>query len=305
MTVHSFPQIRTLSLTIVIAFVALIIDLNLKSFAFEYDFGSVSHRWLSEAYVSIADKLLSETQPGTSAANGIETEMLSGGGSGGLVPQRSLAGVAAVVQAAGQNATSKTRVCVAPAQAQFGQGNTVQADYGTPVRNALILMMSGPAVDITPLDGSVPVQMDAEAHEKHCDYILTSAVTVKRAGSGGLGRLMKAGSIAANLTPMGMMAHSVGGMIAAQAASTAMQSAVALTAQQQAVTQLSGFNGQIKSKDEVTVQYQLRAMGQTQPRLQNVLKGKSKMDGEDVLSPLLREAASGVVNEAVKTGTTE
>jgi len=35
--------------------------------------------------------------------------------------------------------------------------------------------------------------------------------------------------------------------------------------------------------------------------LQNVLKGKSKIDGEDVLSPLLREAANGVVNEVVKS----
>jgi len=41
-------------------------------------------------------------------------------------------------------------------------------------------------------------------------------------------------------------------------------------------------------------------VGQTQAKLQNVLKGKSKTDGEDVLSPLLRETANGVLNEVAK-----
>jgi hypothetical protein len=38
-------------------------------------------------------------------------------------------------------------------------------------------------------------------------------------------------------------------------------------AQQQAMKQLAGFNGQIKSKDDVTTQYQLVAGGQTAPVL--------------------------------------
>ena len=298
MTLNTFPQIRTLSLTMLMVLSALIIDVSLKNVSFGYDLGSMSQQWLNRTFASLADKLLGEMQqsPSSPVAPVISTEALRG-----IDPRTPAPGVAAMFQVAAQNKTRKTRVCVAPATAQLGQGNSVQADYGTSVKNALVLLMSGPAVDVNALDASVPVQMDAEARQKDCDYVLIAAVTVKRTGSSGLSRLMKAGSMAASLTPMGIMAHSVGGMIAAQAATTAMQSA-ALTAQQQAVTQLSGFNGQIKSKDEVTVQYELFATGQSQPRMQNVLKGKSRTDGEDVLSPLLRDAATGVMNEVVKPG---
>ena len=68
-------------------------------------------------------------------------------------------------------------------------------------------------------------------------------------------------------------------------------------AQQQAVNQLAQFNGQIKSKDDVSVQYQLVATGQTAPVVQNALQGKAKADGEDVLTPLLTQAATDVLTK--------
>jgi hypothetical protein len=297
MTANTLPQIRTFSVMMVLLTAALIIDLNLKNVSFEHEFCSLPHQWLGQALAAITNKLASATQPSPSSE-------VSASGSEALArldPNRGPGlGLAAVVQSVDQNKVRRIRLCVAPAAAQFGQGNSVQPDYGTPVRNALVLLMSGPALDVAALDANLPVQMDAEARQKQCDYILISSVTVRRAASSGLNRLMKAGGMAASLTPMGLMAHSVGGIIAAQAASTAMQTA-ALSAQQQALTQLSGFNSQVKSKDEVTVQYQLLPTGQSQPRMQNLLKGKSRTDGEDVLSPLLRDAANGVVNELVKS----
>ncbi|MGC2197183.1 MAG: hypothetical protein WA628_21075, partial [Terriglobales bacterium] len=66
---------------------------------------------------------------------------------------------------------------------------------------------------------------------------------------------------------------------------------------QQAMSQLAGFNGQIKSKDDVNVQYQLVQTGQTAPLLQNALQGKAKSDGEDVLTPLLQQTASTVLTQ--------
>ena len=202
-------------------------------------------------------------------------------------------------QAMGPKAPGKIRIGIAPAQAQMGQGNNAQADYSTPVRNAIVFMMNGPAVEIAALDAQLPIQLQAEAQQKQCDYILLSAVTVKRASSGGLSKFMKAGSMAANFTPLGMMAHSMGavnGMIATQ---TMVQTA-AMTTQQQVTSQLSGFNGQIKSKDEVTVDYQLLPTGETQPKVQNSLKGKSKSDGDDVLTPLIQQAANSILTEVTK-----
>jgi hypothetical protein len=202
-------------------------------------------------------------------------------------------------QALGPKAPGKIRIGVAPAQAQMGQGNNAQADYGTPVRNAIVFMMNGPAVEIAALDAQIPIQLQAEAQQKQCDYILVSAVTVKHASSGNFGKFMKAGSMAANLTPLGMMAHSMGAVNGMMATQTVMQTA-AMTTQQQAMSQLSGFNGQIKSKDEVTVDYQLVPTGEAQPKLQNSLKGKSKSDGEDVLTPLIQQAANSILTEVTK-----
>jgi len=68
-------------------------------------------------------------------------------------------------------------------------------------------------------------------------------------------------------------------------------------AQQQAVNALSGFNGQIKSKDDVTVQYQLIATGQSSPVIQSTLQGRAKTDGEDVLTPLLQQTANAVLTQ--------
>jgi hypothetical protein len=216
-----------------------------------------------------------------------------GGMPGAAAPQG--AAPVAAPQALGPKAAGKIRIGVAPPQAQVGQGNNAGADYSTPVRNAIVALMSGPAVEIAALDSRVPVQLQAEAQQKQCDYILYSGVTVKH-GSHGFGSFMK---IAPMVAPMAGMGGGMGGAVAAQTAGVAAEAA-AMSAQQQAMNQLAGFNGQIKSKDDVSVQYQLVAPGQTSPRLQNTLKVKAKSDGEDVLTPLLQQAANTILTEVTK-----
>jgi hypothetical protein len=202
--------------------------------------------------------------------------------------------------ALGPKAPGKIRIGVAPPEAQLGQGNNAGADYSTPIRNAIVALMSGPAVEITPLDSRVPMQTAAEAQQKQCDFVLYENVTVQHS-SGGFGRFMKMAAPIASVVPMAGMAGmgSAGGAVAAQAAGAAA-SAAAVSAQQQALQQLSGFNGQIKSKDNVTVSYQLSPTGQSAPRLQNQLAGKAKSDGEDVLTPLLTQAATSILTEVTK-----
>lgn len=205
----------------------------------------------------------------------------------------------AIPQALGPKAPGKIRIGVAPPDAQVGQGSNAGGDYSTPIRNAIVALMNGPAVEIAALDSHIPLQLQAEAQQKQCDYVLLSSVAVKRASSGGFGRFMKMAAPVANVTPVGMMAHGVGSAAAATAASAAA-SAAAQAAQQQAISQLAGFNGQIKSKDDVTVQYQLVQTGQTAPILQNALQGKAKSDGEDVLTPLLTQTATTVLTQVSK-----
>jgi hypothetical protein len=218
---------------------------------------------------------------------------------GGAMPQMPGAAQPASAQIAapqtlGPKAAGKIRIGVAPPDAQVGQGSNTGADYSTPIRNAEIALMNGPAVEIAPLDSHIAMQLQAEAQQKQCDYILFSSVAVKHS-SGGFGKFAKFGSMAASMTPMGM----AGGMKSAVAAQAAGMAASQM-AQQQAMNQLAGFNGQIKSKDDVTVQYQLVATGQTAAVLQKSLQGKAKSDGEDVLTPLLQQTATDVLGQVSK-----
>ena len=199
----------------------------------------------------------------------------------------------ATPQALGPKALGKIRIGVAPPDAQVGQGNNTGGDYSTPIRNAEIALMSGPAIEIAPLESHIPMQLQAEAQQKQCDYVMFSSVTVKHSQGGGFGKFAKFGSMAASMTPMGAMAHGMAGAAAAQAASVAASQ----MAQQAAMNQLAGFNQQVKSKDDVSVQYQLVPLGQTTPVAQNTLQGKAKSDGEDVLTPLLTQAATDVLTK--------
>jgi hypothetical protein len=219
--------------------------------------------------------------------------MGGGAANGGVAPSQ-----VPIPQALGPKAPGKIRIGIAPAQAQLGQGNNAQADYGTPIRNAIIYIMNGPAVEITGLDSRLPLQAQAEAQQKQCDYVMFSNVTVKHA-SGGFGGFMKKAGPVSNMIPMVGMAGGMSGVIASQAASVAMQTA-AQAAQQSAVQQLAGFNGQIKSKDDVTVEYQLYPTGQPTIKLQNSLNAKAKSNGEDVMTPLIQQAANTILTEVTK-----
>ena len=215
------------------------------------------------------------------------------GGMPGMGMQPPGSAAMAAPQALGPKAPGKIRIGIAPPDAQVGQGTNTGGDYSTPIRNAEIALMSGPAIEIAPLDSHIPMQLQAEAAQKQCDYVMFSAVTLKHNQGGGFGKFAKFGSMAASMTPMGAMAHGMGGAVAAQTASVALSQ----MAQQQAMNQLAGFNGQVKPKDDVTVQYQLVATGQTAPLAQNSLQGKAKSNGEDVLTPLLTQAATEVLTK--------
>jgi hypothetical protein len=234
---------------------------------------------------------------GSQMAAGMANSMgLTPNGMGGM-PNGIQGGAANSAPAAtsplGPKKAGHIRVGIAPPDAQVGQGNNTNGDYSTPIRNAEVSLMSGPAVEIAPLDSHIAMQLQAEAQQKQCDYVLYSSVVVKHAQGSSFGKFAKFGSMAASMTPMGAMAHGMAGAAAAQAAGMAASQ----MAQQQAMNQLANFNGQIKSKDDVTVQYQLVATGQTSPILQNTLQGKAKSDGEDVLTPLLTQAATSVLTQ--------
>ena len=115
----------------------------------------------------------------------------------------------AAPQALRPKAAGKIRIGVAPPDAQVGQGNNAGADYSTPIRNVMVALMNGPAVEVAALDARVPVQLQAEAQQKECDLILYSKVIVKH-NSGGFGKLMKMAAPVASVVPIVGMSGSIG-----------------------------------------------------------------------------------------------
>jgi hypothetical protein len=195
--------------------------------------------------------------------------------------------------ALGPKAAGKTRIGVVSPEAQLGQGSNSGMDYGTPLRNAIVQYMNGPAVEVAALDSHIPMQVQAEAQQKQCDYILFSTVTVKHGGGGGFAKFMKMAGPATSIMPMAGALKGIG-------AATAATMATSTAAQTASMTSLANFTGQIKSKDEITLAYQLVAVGQQSSKLSNTLNAKASSDGEDVLSPLIQEMANTVLTDAAK-----
>ncbi len=50
----------------------------------------------------------------------------------------------------------------------------------------------------------------------------------------------------------------------------------------------------------MTIEYHLFPTGQDKAKLENSLKGKAKSDGEDVVTPLIQQAANTILTEVTK-----
>lgn len=154
------------------------------------------------------------------------------------------------------------------------------------VRNTIVKYMKGPSVEIVPLEARLATQVEAEAKERQCDFIVYSSVTQKKGGGGGmLGRALGniAGAAAVHI-PYGDNA----GEAAARAAATS------------AVWSAANVAGSIKAKDELSFEYKLYTVGNAAPRISQTTKAKATQDGEDILSPMIERAATDLLNEAAK-----
>ncbi len=139
-------------------------------------------------------------------------------------------------------------------------------------------------MDIVPIDARLQSQIDAEAKDKQCDFILYSSLTQKH-GGGGLGSLMKGGSSLMSMVPMVGMAGGMAGMIAGQTASVAAGAVL---------------SGSVKAKDEVSFEYRLLPLGTAQPLIAKSERAKAKSNGDDVITPMVQHAAEAVLTAVKK-----
>lgn len=189
---------------------------------------------------------------------------------------------------------AQSRICLVLPRAQLGQGTSGE-DVSEPVRQTLLSYLNGPATDLVALQARIPVQIEAEAQQSGCEYVLYTSVAQKEGG--GFGKFLKKAAPLAGMIPgVGAMTGNYGAMMAGQAVAQAASAAAAQSAQEEAMEALSGASKtNIRKGDQVTLEYQLMKMGLVEPFAAKSSSSKAKENGEDLLSPLIEQTATEVL----------
>jgi hypothetical protein len=143
------------------------------------------------------------------------------------------------------------------------------------VQNTLMENLKASNIEAVPIEGSGGIQ--AEAQQKDCDYLVFANVSHKK-GGGGFGSFMNsaAGKVASNV-----------GYGSSTAAAVATNTIVAATVAEN-----------IKAKDEMTLDVRLERPGASTSTFTQQYKGKAKSAGEDIITPLVQQAAQAVIAAA-------
>ncbi len=149
------------------------------------------------------------------------------------------------------------------------------ADLAAAIQNSLPVYLKGTKVEIVPLEAKLASAIDAEAKEKQCDYVLYATVSHKK-GGGGFGGFGKVLGGVVSRTGVGQTGNQVGNVVG----QVATQSITAATAN-------------VKEKDEVTLDIKLQ--NGSSVALTKQFKQKAKSAGEDIISPLVEQAAEAIV----------
>lgn len=198
----------------------------------------------------------------------------------GQIPDQD--GKAAPASAPSQSTEKKPgtlRIGVTEPKVQMGQGNS-GPNVADPLRSMIAQSLTGRAFDVVSITAALPTQIDAEAIQKQCDYVLYSQISLK-AKSGGMGLLSKLGPAAGLVPGIGPM----GGI-----------AAIAMSTRGSADATSGGSASTIRAKGDVVLDYRLTTPGNATPILAKTLRSKAKSD-QDVIPPLVEQAATAILNE--------
>jgi len=153
------------------------------------------------------------------------------------------------------------------------------SELAAAIQNSMPTYLKGTKVEIVGLEAKLASAIDAEAKEKECDYVLYATVSHKKGGGfGGFGKIM--GNVVSQ-TGIGQTGSRVGN-----------------AAGQVATQSISNVTANIKEKDELTLEIKLQKGSSAV--LTKQFKQKAKSSGEDIISPLVEQAAQAIVTAVSK-----
>lgn len=191
------------------------------------------------------------------------------------------AAVNPLVAAAGPKKPGVVRIGLVQPRVDMGQGaaNSTEA-----LRSLIAQYLTGPNLQVVPVAAMVPMQAEAEAKQSDCDYLLYATLSQKRGG--GMGFLRGAQSMT-SMVPMIGMSGRTGAVVGQVAAQTAVNFAGQLASS-------------VKAKSEVSFDYRLVSPGNTTPLVANAEKMKAQTDGQDVITPMVENAAGAITASVLK-----
>ncbi len=182
--------------------------------------------------------------------------------------------------ATGAKKAGAIRVGIVMPKTQMGK-SFEGVDAAEPIRNTLLKYLSGPAIEVAVIEARVASQIELEAQQKECDFLLYTNVTQKQSSGGFSGFMKKASPFTGAVSSVGYASSTAG------AVATSVATAIVYTA--------ADISSSTKAKDEASIEYRLVAADNT-TTLSSTLKAKAKTDGEDVLSPLIEQITTAVLN---------
>ena len=157
-------------------------------------------------------------------------------------------------------------------------------DVASSVRDVFASYLTGPSVQVVLLQARLAAPAMEEAAQRPCSHVLTVKLSRKR-GGGGFSRVAgQAAGTAAWHIPGG---GSVGSAVVRGAAIGTTQAVAALATS-------------TRAKDEMQMEYRVSSPTGTIELGPTRDKRKAKVDGEDLLTPLVEKAAEALVGTLVK-----
>ena len=161
-----------------------------------------------------------------------------------------------------------------------GEGMSA-AELAAAVRNTLAERLKSPTVEVVLIEAGLPSQIDAEARQKECDFVVTAGVEHKK-GGGKFGAFAPALSHVAGLGGYG---GSTAGAVAGEVATAAIITAASVSAN-------------VKAKDQLTLDLKVQAPGGAAAVVERQYKTKAQSNGEDIISPTVQQAAQAILDAA-------
>lgn len=189
-------------------------------------------------------------------------------------------------------AGDKPCVAIAPPKAQLGQGASGQ-DLSAPVQNMLVSYLSGPILEVVALQSRLPAQLEAEAKQSGCNYMLSANVDYEKKKSWGKAMSIGAGVISSAL-PYAGVGGSMGSFVAATTAANVANTAANVQMQQEAMESLTAAQGTIRKGDAIALGYELKNIQNGSKLAGNDFKTKAEQDGQDLLIPMIEQTATEV-----------